>query len=129
MLPQGAQHLLALRALWVPVPAIQVRRVKRAHVDRQTCAIEAHGNEDAAISAFARLAAYPARLHRNGRPDHQHGGGRLELRGDLAVELLSWIDRRVPPYRPALRLDCCDQRCDARLVAAGVGNKDIGHDR
>ena len=101
-----------------------------AHIDGQARAVKAHRDEDAALGRLARLAAHPARLHRVGRPDHQHGLGDLELRGRSgASKSCPVVDLRIPPDRPALRLDRGDQRRDARLVAAGVGNEDVGHAR
>ena len=101
--------------------------MQHAHIERELGAAETHGHQDAALSARARLAAHPARFHRMWGPDHQDGGRILEFRGDLVVEILAGGDLRIPPDRPALRLDRRDQRRDERLVAAGVGNEDVGH--
>ena len=108
-------------------PLVEVGRLDRAYVDRQAGVFESHGNQDAALGRIARLAANPAGGHGCRGPDHQHGIGRLQLRVDLVVELLAGINRRIPPDRPALRLDRGHERRDARLVAAGVGNEHVGH--
>src|SRR5688572_673808 len=101
--------------------------MQRTHVDREARALKAHRNEDAALHRVARLAAHPAGLHRSRGPDDKDGSGDLEFRGDLAVEFLTRRDLRVPPDRPALRLDRGHQWRNARLVAAGVGNENVGH--
>ena len=77
----------------------------RAHVDRQAGVVKSHRDQDAALGGVARLAAYPAGGHGGRGPDHEDGRGGLELRVDLAVELLAGRDLRVPPDRPALRLN------------------------
>src|SRR6202034_1945439 len=96
-------------------------------IDRQTSVFESHRHQDAALSGIARLAAHPARGDGRWGPDYQHGAGRLELGVDLVVKLLPSVNRRVPPDRPALRLDRGHEWRDARLIAAGVGNEDVGH--
>src|SRR6185437_2035807 len=60
---------------------------------------------------------------------HHHRLGGIDFRVDLVVESLARRDLRIPPHRPALRLDRGDQRRDARLVGAGVGNEDVSHGR
>ena len=122
-----AEDFLGLRAAGILPPIIEVGGMKRAHIDRQAGGFEAHRDEDAAVRPLSRLATYPARRHRIRRPDDQDDGGGLEFRRDLAVKLLARVDLRVPPHAPTLRLDRCHQRRDARLVAAGVRNEDVGH--
>jgi hypothetical protein len=100
-----------------------------AHVHGQPGALEAHGDENPAVGGLARLTAHPAGPDRGRGPDHEHDRCLLQFSVDLAVELLTGIDFRVPPDRPALGLDGADQRRDSRLVEAGVGNKDISHAR
>jgi hypothetical protein len=67
------------RALWDRPRIIDVRRMKRAHVDRQRRIIETHGDEDAAVGRLSRLAADPAGLDRIGCPDDQHRGGEIAI--------------------------------------------------
>jgi hypothetical protein len=124
---QRTQEFLRLRTLRIVAPAVDIGRVDRAHVHRQARLFESHRDKDAPLGCFARFAADPARRHRRRGPYHQHGLGRIDLRLDLVVELLPRRDFRIPPDRPALRLDCRHQRCHARLVAAGVGNENISH--
>ena len=124
----GAQQVLDLLAAGIDPGIVEIDGMKRAHIDGQCRALESDGHEDAAISRVARLAAHPARFHGGWGPDHEDGGCDFELGGDQAVELLARNDLRVPPDRPALRLDRGDQRRDSRLVAAGIGNEDVGHD-
>jgi hypothetical protein len=94
---ERSQDFLELRAVGAAGRLVEVRRVDGAHVDRQARPVEAHGHEDPAVRAFARLAADPSRLHRGRRPDHEDCGGTLELFGDLPIELLPRRDGRVPP--------------------------------
>src|ERR1700722_1459246 len=101
--------------------------MKRAHVDRQLRALKTDRDEDAAFSPLARLSAHPSRFHRIRGPDDEDGGSDLQFRDDLPVELLAGTDLRVPPDRPAGRLDCGDQRRDTRLVLASVGDEDVTH--
>ena len=51
----------------------------------------------------------------------------FELARDQRVELLARRDLRIPPDRPALRLDGRDEWRDASLVAAGIRNEDVSH--
>src|SRR5580658_11214650 len=95
-----AHHFLCLRTPRIVAPVVEVGRVKCAYIDRQVGALEANGDEDAALSAFARLTTHPAGLHRIWSPDHQDGGSDLEFCGDPAVEFLAGKDLRVPPDRP-----------------------------
>ncbi|HET9835948.1 MAG TPA: hypothetical protein VFP88_06365, partial [Rhodanobacteraceae bacterium] len=86
-------------------PVVEIGGVDRAHVHWQTRLLEPHRHQDAAIGRLARLATHPARRHRRRRPDHQHCPRRGNLRVDLIVEFLARRDLRIPPHRPALRLD------------------------
>ena len=124
---QRPQQRLERRALGVVAPAVHVGRVDRTHVHRQPGAVEACRHQRAKVGRFACFTADPARRHRRRRPDHEHSLGGLQLFLDLVVELLARVDLRVPPDRPALRLDRRDQRRDASLVAAGIRNEDVSH--
>ena len=124
---ERAQEILALRAGGALAPAIEVGRVDRAHVDWQAGAVETDRHQHPAVSGFPGFATHPARRHRLGRPDDQHGAGRGELGADLVVEFLAGSNVGVPPDGPPLGLDRGDERCDECFVGAGVGDEDIGH--
>ncbi len=89
-------------------------------VDRQGRLLETQRHEDAAVGAVARLAAHPARLHRDGCPHHDDSPGALQLARNQAIEFFARCNGRIPPHGPALCLEHGDDRRYARLVEAGV---------
>ncbi len=124
---QGRDQLLERPAVPVLVPPVQIGGVDGHGVDRQLRLVEAHRHQHVALGAEPGFPPHPTRSRRRGRPDHDDGLGCLDLVADQLVELLAGRDRRVPPHRPALRLQRGDKRRDARLVRPRIGNEDVGH--
>ena len=81
--------LLEFRATCRIARLVEISRMNCAKIDGQRDIPETYRDEYTAIGPVAGLAAHPARLDRVLRPYHQHSGGILECRRNLAVELLT----------------------------------------
>ena len=97
-------------------PNVEVGRMNRAYIDRQASIVEADRYQHAAIRGVARLALTQRESTDDGGPDHDHRAGPLQFRADQRVELVTGRDFRVPPHRPALRLQRRTQGRDSRLI-------------
>jgi hypothetical protein len=108
-------------------PARQVGRLGASERQRWGHVVYAYRHQNPALPCLFRLGSYPVGLHRIGRPHHDHGLGRVQLRLDGTIKRRAGLDLAIPPHRQASRFQRPNERLHAFPILRSVGQKDRCH--